>query len=115
MSTGRVRAKVLTEISPGLMPPEAARMLGRALLAAAAKAEEYAKANSVILDSAILLRSGAPFGITSNPRILDEARKEAQSNRMLRRYMPGGIKSKEQFGSPTVTNVPGTSPAEKTA
>lgn len=115
MARARIRheaGKVLLEVTPGLLPPEAAREIARALLAKAVEAEEYARANQLILDAALLFRAGARFGLTSNPRILTEARKEAQSNRDLRRYLPGGIRSQEQIGRPTVLNVPGTSPAE---
>jgi len=62
-------------------------------------------AEQMAFDSAILLRAGASFGLTSNPKILDMAKTEAESNRDLRRYMPGGIKGEEQFGRPGVRHV----------
>jgi hypothetical protein len=88
------------------MPWEAAKQLGRALLTMAGKAEEYAKHAEIAFDQAILLRSGAPFGLTNNPDIQHEAAVEAASNRQLRRQMPGGIKSREALGTPTVLTGP---------
>lgn len=52
------------------------------------KAEEVAKAEEVIFDGAILARSGAPFGISANPDIQEEVRKEAAWNSDLRKAMP---------------------------
>lgn len=84
-----------------------------ALLEKASMAEEHARANEIILDSAILLRAGVPIGLSSNPKIQAEARKEAVWNRDLRRYMRGGgIASGEQFGAPTITQHP---PARRNA
>jgi hypothetical protein len=65
-------------------------------------ADEWAQAERIAADSAVLLRAGANFGLSSDPRILDEARKEAAWNSDLRRYMPGGVRSEECFGTPTV-------------
>jgi len=68
----------------------------------AKKAEEWAKATRLVADSALLIRTGAPFGLTNHPLILGEAVKEAVTNRDLRRYLRGGVKSQEVFGTPTV-------------
>jgi hypothetical protein len=76
--------------------------LGRALQAKARDAEEIAKASDIAFDQAILIRAGVPFGFSSDQKIQDEAAKEAAWNTDLRRYMPGGIKSEEQFGRPAV-------------
>lgn len=76
-----------------------AEMLAKALIAKAREAEEVEKADSVILDAAILFRSGAPFSLSRNPDIMHEAVKEAQHNTILRRHMQG-IKSAEMFGAP---------------
>lgn len=108
MANARIRAegaKVIVSIPEGEMPPEAARAIGRALLLKAQEAEEYAKHNQLILDGALALRVGIPIGFSNNPKIMSEVRKEAQSNRDLRRYHPGGIRSKEQFGLPTLTQT----------
>ncbi|MCC6649062.1 MAG: hypothetical protein IT374_26275 [Polyangiaceae bacterium] len=98
-----------------LMPWEQARAIGRVLIAAAARAEETAKAEAVALDHALLLRAdGIPFvdgagretrlrvGLTADPRILDEAAKEAAHNRELRRALPGGVRSSVQLPPPGV-------------
>ena len=84
------------------MPWEAAEALGRALIIQAHKAEEQAKAESIIYDHAILTRAGFPIGLTSRPDMQDEVRKEAAWNSDLRRYMPGGVKSHEVFGTPSI-------------
>ena len=84
------------------LPWDAAQALARAILAQANRAEEVAKAEQVVFDNAILLRAGVPVGLTSNPVLLGQSVREAQSNSKLRRYMPGGIKSKEAFGTPRI-------------
>ena len=84
------------------LPWEAALEVARALYSKGKLAEEQAKAGSVIMDQAILMRGGAPFGISNDPRIISEATKEAVHNRSLRRYMPGGVKSAEVVGAPTI-------------
>lgn len=76
--------------------------LAGALIQQARDAEEQAKAEQVAADAALLLRTGAPFGFTSDPKIRDEAGKQAAHDRTLRRALPGGIKSKEMFGRPAV-------------
>lgn len=63
-------------------------------------------AEAMAKDAGLLLRAGLPFGLTSNPKILDMARVEAESNRELRRAMPGGIKGTTQFGRPGVSTTP---------
>lgn len=87
------------------VPAEAAMEIGKQLMAAGrlAKLEDPREAERVALDSAVLLRAGVPFGLTSDRRILDMARVEAESNRELRRAMPGGIKGEVQFGTPEVS------------
>lgn len=91
------------------MPWEAAEAIGKALIAKARLAEELAKADAVALDSAILLRAGfgnLGIGLAKDSRVRKEAIKLADGDRNLRRYMPGGIKSKEEFGSPTIIRGP---------
>jgi hypothetical protein len=82
--------------------PQLARMLADALYRMSLLAEEHAKAEAIALDTAILYRSGAPFGLSNHPAIVDEAKKEAAWNTELRRCMPGGVKSEEAFGTPDV-------------
>jgi hypothetical protein len=85
------------------MPPEVAEQLSRMLYAKAKKAEEYRDANRIIMDQAILQRSGAPFGLSSHQKIIEEAHKEAQWNNHLRRYMPlKGIEPRAAVGRPSL-------------
>lgn len=79
-----------------------AESLGRALVSQGKLADEWAQAERVAMDSAILLRAGANFGLSNNAKILAEAVKEAAWNFDLRRYMPGGVKSSEAFGTPSI-------------
>ncbi len=84
------------------MPWNAALDVGRALIKKARAAEEIAKAEGIIFDQALLIRTGAPLGFSSHPGIQAEAAKEAAYNSRLRKYLPGGVKATEQFGSPNV-------------
>ena len=88
------------------LPWEAALDLARGITIKARAAEEIAKVERVIADQALLIRTGAPIGLTNNPDIQAEAAKEAVSSRDLRRYLPGGVKSEEKFGRPTVIRHP---------
>lgn len=96
------------------LPWEAAEKIGLAFLQAAKEAEEYAKANAIIQDQAIMFRSGAPFALTDNPVMQHEAKKEAVTSRVLRRsnlrMRAGGIPSQEHVGRPVVTQSPPPSP-----
>ena len=83
---------------------EAALELSKAIYIKAKEAEEIAKAAGIINDQALLIRTGAPFGLSSNPDIQSEAAKEAAWNGGLRRYLPGGVKSREAFGRPAVVH-----------
>lgn len=95
---------VLSEGRLALRVPagEVADALARAIVIQSRKGEEIAKAESIAFDQAILLRAGVPVGLTSHPKVQEEAAKEAAWNRDLRRYMPGGVKSQEQFGTPAI-------------
>lgn len=84
------------------MPWRAADELANALRSKARLAEEEEKAGQIIDDTAILMRAGVPFSFSNRADILKEAMKEAAWSRDLRRYMPGGVKSKEVFGTPTI-------------
>lgn len=88
---------------------DAAKQLSRAILIKALLAEEEAKAWDIIADQAILTRTGAPFGLTSNPAMLHEAGKEAAWNRDLRRYIrgkhAGGIESQATVGTPAIIRM----------
>jgi hypothetical protein len=83
---------------------KAALALAKALYIKAKQAEEWAKADQVMGDQALMLRTNAPFGLTNNPAILKEAAKEAQWGDM-RRYVPmKGVPSREAFGTPAIIN-----------
>lgn len=90
----------------GVWPLAAAHEIGEAMLAKARELETKERADQVAYDQAILLRSGKPFGLTSDPVLQDEAGKLAAWDSSLRRYLPGGIRGlrgihgQEQFGAP---------------
>lgn len=79
-----------------------AKAFGRALIIVARRAEEWVKREALARDAAILLRAGAPLGLTSNAAIQAEAAKIARDDRDLRRYLPGGIRGTEIVGEPTL-------------
>lgn len=88
------------------LPWDAALDVAQAIKHQARRAEELAKAVGVAFDQAILIRSGAPFGLTSHPAIQAEAAKLAAWDSSLRRYMSKGIRSEEQFGMPGIKQYP---------
>jgi hypothetical protein len=88
------------------MPWQAALDVSMAIRIQAKEAEALAKVEGIIWDQAILVRSGAPFGLTSHRDMLKEATKEAAWNSPLRKYMPGGIKSQAVFGVPRLIQHP---------
>lgn len=70
------------------MPHDHALIIARALYKHAKLAEELAAAEQVIMDQAILMRSGWPFAaLSANPAIINEAGKEAAWNSRLRRFI----------------------------
>src|SRR5262245_61500210 len=81
---------------------EGATELGKALMAVARLAEEWAKAEKVAQDNALLLRKGIPLGLANHPAIQKESAKIAQWDRELRRAIPGGVQAKEIVGTPTI-------------
>jgi len=88
------------------LPWNVALDVASALREKAKDAEEVAKAEGIIFDQALLIRTGAPIGLSSHPDIQAEAAREAVGNRQLRRCLPGGVKSQEQFGRPTIIRHP---------
>lgn len=84
------------------MPWDAALRAAAALRHVGQRAEEWASAERIASDQALMIRAGAPIGLSNNPRIIAEATKQAQHDRDLRRYLPGGIKSKSIVGVPTI-------------
>ena len=107
-AVGMVFYKFLLDGSPVYIDfdPATARALADALYQMSLKVEEHAKAEQIAHDTAILYRSGAPFGLSNHPAIKEEAAKEAAWNTQLRRAMPGGVKSQEAFGMPAVIRGP---------
>ena len=85
---------------------EHADLVADAMKAQCRRREEIKNAPAIALDQALLLRKGIPLGLTSHPKIQAEAAKEAAWNRDLRRYLPGGVKSHEQVGTPAVVRHP---------
>jgi hypothetical protein len=84
------------------MPYQAALGLSQALRVKAKEVEEEVCAQQIIADQALLLRAGAPFGLTGHPVILRESVKTALTDRNLRRYLPGGIASKAIVMAPRI-------------
>ena len=83
------------------LPWEAALQLARAIVVQARRIEEQVKADKIVSDQALLMRAGAPFGLTSHPDLISEAKKEAAGNTVLRKNLPL-IESRESVGTPTV-------------
>lgn len=84
------------------LPWEAADALAQTLSGKARLAEEIDKHEQVARDDAILLRAGVGVGLSSNPAVRKEAEDLAVNDRDLRRHMPGGVRSKEHVGTPTL-------------
>lgn len=102
---GRVQVIVNGKLAIDL-PHDAALDLARAIHTKAKIAEEWASAQAIAHDQAILMRLGVPLGFTNHPAIIKEAQKEAAWNSELRRYIPPGrakgIESQETFGAPII-------------
>lgn len=84
------------------LPYEAALEIGRAMIGKAKQAEELANPHKIIMDQAILFRAGFPLGLTNNRDIMSESIKTAMHDRDLRRFMTGGVRSKEVVGTPSL-------------
>ncbi len=69
-------------------PLSVARQIWTLFTGAARLAEEWASAEAVAMDAAIMARTGAPIGLTSHPKIQAEAKKLAEGDSQLRRYIP---------------------------
>ena len=99
----------------GKVPWEVADKIAQQSTRAARLAEEFCKVNQVIMDNALLARSGVlpGIGLSDHPKIKEESIKEALHNRDLRRYLPyqkpnvgnglGDIKSRGVVGAPSFT------------
>lgn len=73
----------------------------KSLSKAIAPLEEIAKAEQLIGDEAILLRTGLPIGLAQNRRIKREAWKKAEDVKI-----PGGVIPQAVFYPPTITVHP---------
>lgn len=93
------------------MPWQVSDQMATAFRQAARIAEERQKANKIIIADAALIRSGAPFALTNNPRIRDEAYKTAQWDSQVRRAMPmRGAPSAKATGTPKIVKSRGILP-----
>lgn len=64
-------------------------------------AEALHEVHKTIYDQALLLKGGAPYGLTDNPKVIDEAVKEALWETDVKKYFSTpGIPSKAVFGVP---------------
>jgi hypothetical protein len=85
-----------------VIPWQHADELAAAIRSQARRAEEEAKKELIAADGSILLRKGIPIGLSDRRDIMNEVAHLAQYDRDLRRYIPGGVRSREQFGTPTI-------------
>lgn len=83
-------------------PISAARQIWTLFTGAARLAEEWAHADAIAADAAILARTGAPIGLTSHPAIQAEAKKLAEGDSNLRRYIPIASPRAAVLGMPRV-------------
>ena len=84
------------------MPWDAALEFAQAVVHQARRVEEIAKRERIVHDQAILNRLGIPVGLVNDPRLRADAMSEAHWNSQLRRYLPGGVRSQEAVGAPTI-------------
>lgn len=66
--------------------------------------EEEECAEQIAFDGALLLRGGAPIGLTDNPKIKDMVRAEASTNKTLRTALPG-MRDTTLHGAPVIRHV----------
>lgn len=83
-------------------PISKAQQIWALFTGAARLAEEWASADAIAADAAILARTGAPIGITSHPAIQAEAKKIAEGDSNLRRYIPHASPHAAVLGMPSV-------------
>ena len=85
-----------------ILPIEAAHRVGEAMISKARDIESEDISDELAFDQGILLRKGVPLGLTSNPRIQDEAAKIAAWDGRLRRYIRGGVRRLNHVGTPGI-------------
>lgn len=71
---------------------------GRALLEQGRKAQEWAMRQQIVIDQAILTRSGIDLPLATHPKIQEEALKESRWNRALRRFIQPKRAMPERIG-----------------
>ena len=90
------------------MPIQQAKEVGKALNQQANKLQEIINREQIIFDQAMLSRSGAKFGLITDPRLKLPAIKEALYNSKLKRWLfgrskgMGNIQSKGIVGAPAL-------------
>lgn len=86
----------------GTFPWQKAQETGRILHHLGKKAEQYAKANELIVADAALIRTGAPFSLTDDRKIRGAAFAEAQWGGTRKRIPLAGIPSPKRCGTPSL-------------
>lgn len=85
------------------MPWQAALEIAKGITAKAREAEEIEKSDQVISDQALMLATGAPFALTANKDIMEEAIKEARYDKHLKGF--GDIKLRPTVGRPSIRHT----------
>lgn len=77
--------------------------IGKSIKQVADLVEEESDHERITQEQALLTRTGAPFGITSHPLILKDAKLEAEHGSNLRRYVPiPSFRGRAMIGLPTI-------------
>jgi len=90
---------LLSPLTIGPMPLEAAAQIAAAIRAKVAEAEEVARAWEIIRDNVLLVQSGAPFGLSGHRTIQRETLQEAACR-------AGGIHPRSIVGVPSIIQGP---------
>lgn len=86
----------------GSIPWQGCDEIAKSFVMAARTGEQYAKAAEIAQADALLIRTGAPFALSNDPKIREEAYKEAQWGN-ARKGMPLlGVPSPKAVGTPSV-------------
>lgn len=95
--------RVIIDLGGGRLesvPWDAAKSIAQMIHQAALQAETNAKAENIAKDQALLMRIGANIGLSSDTKVLDEAKKLAATDKDLRRLPT--IESRSVVGSPSI-------------
>lgn len=76
--------------------------IAKSFTRAARAGEQYEKANLIIPAEAALIRTGAPFALSNDPKIRDAAYAEAQWGDARKQMPMRGVPSPRQLGVPSV-------------